>query len=195
LSELPELIGYVKKEAEIPDPKVGIMANANFQPSSKLKPADLILCDLDYHIIQSLKDNSRKAVSDMALELGVSAKTVRRRLNRMTKNNLIELSLEWYPDKSNDIITLLDLRLKLDAELNVVPFQILKRHAPNTLFYWSFANIPNSIIFTLWTNSMNELQSLRESLEKEPYVESAVPNILYKGYIFNTWRDHIGEKS
>jgi DNA-binding Lrp family transcriptional regulator len=195
LSELPYLIDFVKKEAGISEPKVGIMANANFQSSLKLKPADLILCDLDYRIIQSLKDNSRKAVSDMGLELGISAKTVRRRLNRMIKNSLIELGLEWYPDKSNDILTLLDLRLKPDAELAVVPYQILKKYSPNTLFYWSFANIPNSVTFTLWTNSMNELQSLRESLEKEPCVESAVPNILYKGYIFNTWRDHIGEKS
>jgi DNA-binding Lrp family transcriptional regulator len=195
LSELPYLIDFVKKEAGIPEPKVGIMANANFQSSLKLKPADLILCDLDYRIIQSLKDNSRKAVSDMGLELGISAKTVRRRLNRMIKNSLIELGLEWYPDKSNDILTLLDLRLKPDAEIASVPYQILKKYSPNTLFYWSFANIPNSVTFTLWTNSMNELQSLRENLEKESCVESAVPNILYKGYIFNTWRDHIGEKS
>jgi Lrp/AsnC family leucine-responsive transcriptional regulator len=195
LSELPDLINCIKKEAEIPEPKVGIMANATFQPSSKLKPADFILCDLDYHIIQSLRDNSRKAISDIALELGVSAKTVRRRLNRMIKNDLAELSLEWYPDKSNDIITLLDLRLKPDAVLAVVPYQILRKYSPNALFYWSFANVPNSVTFTLWTNSMNELQSLRESIEKEPYVESAVPNILYKGYIFNTWRDHIGEKA
>jgi DNA-binding Lrp family transcriptional regulator len=195
LSELPDLIGFVKKEAGIPEPKVGIMASANFQASSKLKPADLVLCDLDYDVIQSLKDNSRKAISDVAFELGVSAKTVRRRLNRMIKNNLIELGLEWYPDKSNDIITLLDLCLKPTAELAVVPYQILKKYAPNALFFWSFANVPNSVTFTFWTNSMNELESLRERLEKEPYVEYAVPNILYKGYIFNTWRDHIGERA
>ena len=195
LSELPNLINYVKKEAGIPEPKIGIMANTNFITPSKLKPADLILCDLDYQVIHSLKDNSRKAISDVALELGISSKTVRRRLDRMIKNNLIELALEWYPDKSNDIITLLDLRLKPDADLAVIPYQILKKYAPNTLFYWSFANIPNCVTFTLWTNSMNELQSLRESLEKEPYVESAIPNILYKGYIFNTWLDHIGEES
>jgi len=170
------------------------MATANSQIIPELKPSELALCDLDYKIIQSLKDNSRKAISDVALEIGISAKTVRRRLNRMIKNNLIELGLEWYPDKSNDIMTLMDVHFKPEAEIGIVPFQILRKHAPNTMFYWTFANIPNTAVFTIWTNSMNELQSLRESIEQEPQVESVIPNILYKGYIFNTWRDHVGEK-
>ena len=191
---LVDLLEFVKKEAGLSEPTVGIMASAPFQVTPNPKPTDLTLCDLDYKIIRSLKDDSRKAVSDVATEVGVSAKTVRRRLMRMTKNNLIELSLEWYPDKSNDIITLLDLHLKPDADMAIVPYQILRKYAPNTLFYWCFVNIPNVVTYTVWTNSMNELQSLRENLEKEPGVASIVPNILYTGYIFNTWRDQLVEK-
>jgi hypothetical protein len=112
----------------------------------------------------------------------------------MTKNNLIELSLEWYPDKSNDIMTLLELHLKPDADMAVVPYQILRKYAPNTLFYWCFINLPGVVTYTVWTNSMNELQSVRESIEKEPGVASIVPNILYTGYVFNTWRDQLVEK-
>jgi Lrp/AsnC family leucine-responsive transcriptional regulator len=194
LSELVGLIELVKKEAGLPEPMVRILATAPLQVTSNLKLTDLTLCDLDYKIIRSLKDDSRKAVSDVATEVGVSAKTVRRRLIRMTKNNLIELGLEWYPDKSNDIITLLDLHLKPDADLGIVPYQILRKYAPNTLFYWCFVNVPSVITYTVWTNSMNELHSLREKLEKEPVVASIVPNILYTGYIFNTWRDQLVEK-
>ena len=119
LSELSDLLEFVKKEAGLPEPTVGIMASAPIQVTPNLKPIDLTLCDLDYKIIRSLKDDSRKAVSDVAIEVGVSAKTVRRRLMRMTKNNLIELGLEWYPDKSNDIITLLDLHLKPDTDMGI----------------------------------------------------------------------------
>ena len=161
---------------------------------SNLKPADLELCELDLRIISSIKDNSRKAISDVAAELGVSAKTVRRRLERMVKNSLVELSLEWYPDKSNDIITIFDVHLKPEADLGVVPFQILRKYSPNTLFFWCFVNIPNTATFTVWTNSMNELQILRESLEKESGVITVVPNILYAGYIFETWRDGLVER-
>jgi len=194
LNELVGLVEFVKKEAGLPEPTVRIMASVPLQATQKPRPTDLTLCDLDYKIIRALKDNSRKAVSDVATEVGVSAKTVRRRLIRMTKNNLIELGLEWYPDKSNDIITLLDVYLKPDADLGVVPYQILRKYTPNTLFYWCFVNIPNTVTYTVWTNSMNELQSLREKLEKESWVVAIVPNILYTGYIFNTWRDLLVEK-
>ena len=171
------------------------MASAPYQFIPNLKPANTVLCDLDYKIIRALKDDSRKAVADVAVTLGVSAKTVRRRLNRMISNNLIELGLEWYPDKSNDIITLVDVHLKADADLGTVPFQLLRKYAPNALFYWCFANVPNTVTYTVWTNSMNELQNLRESLEKEPSVACVVSNILYTGYVFNTWRDQLIEKA
>ncbi len=196
LNEAEDLVSFVKRVAGIPEPSIGIMASAAtptpFMPN--LKPADLELCDLDLRIIRSLKDDSRKAVSDVAAELGVSAKTVRRRLERMVKNNLVELGLEWYPDKSNDIITLVDVHLKPEVDLGVATFQILRKYAPNTLFFWCFVNVPNTVTYTVWTNSMNELQSLRESLEKESGVTSVVPNILYTGYIFETWRDQLVQK-
>jgi Lrp/AsnC family leucine-responsive transcriptional regulator len=194
LSELVGLIEFLKKEAGLSEPTVGIMAAPPFQITPNPKPTDLTLCDLDYKIIASLRDDSRKAVSNVATEVGVSAKTVHRRLMRMTKHNLIELGLEWYPDKSNDIITILDLHLKPEADFGIVPYQILRKYAPNTLFYWCFVNIPNVVTYTVWTNSMNELQSLRENLEKEPGVASIVPNILYTGYMFSTWRDQLVEK-
>jgi Lrp/AsnC family leucine-responsive transcriptional regulator len=198
LSNLNDLIGlleFVKKEAEIPEPTAGIMAALPTQPTINPKSASLALYDLDYKIIRSLKDDSRKALFDVATEVGVSAKTVRRRLTRMINNNLIELGLEWYPDKSNDIITLLDVRLRPKADMNIVPYQILRKYSPNMLFYWCFVNIPKIVTYTVWTNNMNELQTLREKLEKEPEVASTVLNILYNGYIFDTWRDKLVEKA
>jgi len=192
IDELESLVGYIKKEAGISEPTVGIMA---FPPSPhlNLKPSDMALYDLDYRIIRSLKDNSRKAISDVADELGVSAKTVRRRLSRMIKNGLIELSLEWYPDASNDIITLFDVRLKPDTDMSRA-HSILKKYSPNILFYWAFMNMPNIVTYVVWTNAMQKLQSIRENLEKEAGVISVVPNILYVGYIFSTWRDQIAEE-
>jgi DNA-binding Lrp family transcriptional regulator len=205
LSELVGLVEFLKREAGLPEPTVRIahaepmsehriMASTRLRVTPNPQPTDLTLYDLDYKIIRSLKDDSRKAVSDVATEVMVSAKTVRRRLMRMMKNNLIELGLEWYPDKSNDIITLLDIHLKPDVDMGILPYQILRKYTPNTLFYWSFVNVPNVVAYTVWTNSMNELQSLRENLEKESGVSSIVPNILYTGYIFNTWRDQLVEK-
>lgn len=190
LAELEPTISFIKKEAQISEQTVGISQPTQV-PLTNLKPADLTLCNLDYQIIASLKDDARKAISTIANELGISSKTVRRRLNRMIKNNLIELTLEWYPDKSNDITTLMDLRLKPDSNISTVAYQILTKYSTNALFYWSFANIPNALTFVIWTNSMGELEKLHKRIEKEPEVISAVPYVLCTGYIFETWRDNL----
>ena len=186
INDLTPLLDYIKTEAGIKEPTVGIMAVPSV-PVPINKPEDT-LSDLDLRIIHALKDNARKPIADVAEELKVSAKTVRRRLDRMIQHSLIELSMEWYPDKSNDIITLIDLHLKPDANLSVAP-TILKKYAPNILFFWTFANLPGTVTYAVWTNNMNELQTIRDHLEKEDGVASIVPNILYTGYIFETWRD------
>ncbi len=186
LNEIAPLVNYIKQEAGLLEPTIGIIAAP--VPTTDFKQSDLELCELDYRIIRSLKDNSRKPIADIADELAISAKTVHRRLNRMIENGLIELSMDWYPDKSNDIITLMDVRLVPQADASRA-WAIMRKYAPNTLFYWSFVNLPNTLTYVLWTNTMNEFQTLRQEIEQEEGVQSVVPNILYTGYIFKTWRD------
>jgi DNA-binding Lrp family transcriptional regulator len=192
ITELEALVNFVKDAAAMPDLTVGINTfpmMPGFIPALKSKT----LYPLDYQIIQSLKDNSRKATSEVADELGVSAKTVRRRLSRMMKDHLIELSMEWYPDVSNDIISLIHLRVKPQADKNTMD-RVLRKYAPNMVFYWGFSNLPDTFIAMVWTNTMKALQQIRENLEKEADLQSAAPNLLYTGYIFRTWRDQLLEE-
>ena len=186
--ELAALVSYVKETAKMPEPTVGIQAPPPVLPA--FNPDDRTLYALDYQIIRALKDYSRKPISEVADELRISAKTARRRLNRLVKNGLIELSIEWYPDASNDILTLVQLQLTPDTD-PVSAFKLLQKYAPHMLFYWQFVNIPNLATYAVWTSTMKELQTIRESLEKEEGVLSVVPNVMYVGYIFNTWRDRL----
>ena len=191
ISELEPLVRFVKETAEMPEPTIGftgspvpaLLKNARINPDNKL-------CELDYKIIRSLQNDSRKATSVVAEELGVSTKTVRRRLTRMINNYLIQFSIEWYPDASNDIMSIFHVNLKDDANPNA-PNVILQKHYPNTLFYWSFSNIPGSYVFMIWTPTTKELKDIRENIEQEPAIKSVAPNIIYTGYIFKNWRDEI----
>ncbi|MGQ9552377.1 MAG: Lrp/AsnC family transcriptional regulator [Candidatus Bathycorpusculaceae bacterium] len=187
ISELEPLIAYVKKEAKISSPTVGIITAT---PINILTNAEATLYPLDREIIYSLRDNSRKALADIAEELGVSAKTVRRRLSNMINKGLIELSMEWYPDASNDIMTIIHIRLKPEVEKKAV-FNVLKTYFPNMIFHWSFSNLPNELLSVFWTNTMKELRDIQQRLVNEVTVESIMPNILYTGYIFDTWRDDL----
>jgi DNA-binding Lrp family transcriptional regulator len=185
--EIESLVDYVKKEAVIPNPSLGILS---YPPSSLQFGNEKDLRSLDREIICALSNDSRKPISDVAEELSVTAKTVRRRLSSMIRKGLIELSLEWYPDTSNDIITTMQLKLKPEANKNEAA-NVLKNYYPNILFSYQFINVPNELFCFVWTNTMKELKEIQQRLEKERTVASIVSNILYTGYIFETWRDKL----
>jgi len=190
ISQLETFVSTVKKEAQIPNLTVGIQQGMDVlqraQPIS-----DTTLYPLDYKIIYALHKNSRRLTSEVAEELGVSAKTVRRRLSRMILEGLIELCIEWYPDVSNDIMTIFHLSLRASADKSKVSSLLVRKYSPNVLFFWSFSNLPNYFICLVWTQSMKQLRDIRESLQRENFIESIDPNILYTGYIYDTWRDKI----
>ena len=191
IAELNGLVRFIKDAAQMPEPTVGITISPvpSFMKLNNLNPESK-LCELDYKIVRSMKDDSRKPTSDIAEELGISAKTARRRLNRMINNYLISLSMDWYPDASNDIISAFHVQLKSEADPNAAN-AIWQKHYPNILFYWGFSNMPNTYLFLAWTPTAKELRDIRESLENEVAVQAVSANIMYTGYIFPTWMDEI----
>jgi len=189
LSGVESFVEFVKREAKMPDPTVGI---ESLETGGPLKPPEERSLDsLDCGIIKSLHEDSRKSISEVADELGVSAKTAGRHLQRMMDGFLIELSMEWYPDASNDIMTLFHLRLKGDADKGKAMAVMVNKYSPHALFTWTFSNLPGFLLSMIWSNSMKELKDIRARLQNEPFVESIMPNVLYTGRIFQTWRDKI----
>jgi len=188
ISELDALVSYIRKVGNLTDLIVGIdkeippiaIEKLNFKPPT----------DLDYLIINSLKNNSRKSISDIALEVGASTKTIRRRLDRLTENFLVQFQIDWYPDKTGIIPSMINLKLdptKIidDRELNDKLIQIF---GLKILFTWSFSNLPNLKIISIWTQSMKELQDLLDLLLSENY-EKVDLTVLIKGKMFPTWID------
>ncbi|MFQ5759010.1 MAG: hypothetical protein ACE5IF_04980, partial [Candidatus Bathyarchaeia archaeon] len=103
----------------------------------------------------------------------------------------IELSIEWYPNVSNDILTIFHLHLRASADKSKVGPLLIKKYSPNAIFLFSFSNLPNLLLCVVWTNTMKELQDIRERFQSEEAFESVVPNVLYIGYILGTWRDEL----
>jgi DNA-binding Lrp family transcriptional regulator len=189
IAELDGLVKFVRDTAQIPEPTVAI-TGSSIPPSMLNLKLQIKLCDLDYKIIRSMKDNSRKPIAEVAEDTGVSAKTVRRRLAYMRKNFLIQYSMEWYPDQANDIMSIFHVRFKDTASPNAANL-ILHKYCPNVMFFWSFINIPNTYIFMVWTPTSKNLREIREGFEAEPSIQSVSPNVIYTGYIIPSWRDQI----
>jgi len=192
ISELQEAVAFVQREAAMPEPTVGIVHQEAPSPAKRTPEtkgrADLR--PLDFRIIHALRRDSRRPLSDVAEELGVSAKTVRRRLSRMMEKGLIEFSMRWFPHSSNDIITVFNLVTRPPAEPAETGRLLMQKYSPNVIFFLTFGNLPNRILSVVWTSTMKELHRIRESIQRESF-ESVVPNILYTGGIFDTWRDEL----
>ena len=188
ISELDALVSFIRKIGNLKDLIVGIdkrmppiaLEELNFKPPT----------DLDYLIINSLKNNSRKSISDIALEVGVSTKTVRRRLDRLVENFLIQFQIDWYPDKTGIIPSMIHLKLDINKIIEDKEFEdkLTKKFGSKILFTWSFSNLPNFKIVFIWTQSMKELQELQASLLSENY-EKVDLTVLIEGKMFPTWID------
>ena len=185
LSELDSYVTFVKREGGITDPTVGIIS----QPASPFPKVELR--QLDRQILASLHKDSRKPVSDVASEVRASAKTVHRRLEWMIEKGLVDLSIDWYPDASNDIIALCHASLDRRADRMKVLDAMRQSYAQNILVEILFSNLPNQLVLFMWTNSMKQMDDLREDVGKLGGVSSVTLNVLQIGYMFDTWRDRL----
>jgi len=185
ISELDDYAAFVIREAEISEPTIGIM------PPMTRRLQQESLRPLDYQILASLSRDSRKPVSDVATEVNTSAKTVHRRLEWMMEKGLVEFTIDWYPDASNDIVALCHLEIAKHADRQWVLAALRAAFQPNILVEVLFSNLPNLIVLFLWTNSMKQMENLRERVGGVDGAKSVTLNVLQIGYMFETWRDKL----
>lgn len=188
IGELDDLVLFIRKIGNLTDLIIGI--DKRMPPIAleelNLKPPT----DLDYLIINSLKNNSRKSISDIAHEVDASTKTIRRRLDRLTENFLVQFQIDWYPDKTGIIPSMINLKLASNAIIDDREFEekLKSKLGSNILFIWSFSNLPSLKIISIWTQSMKELQELQALLLSENF-EKVDLTVLIEGKMFPTWID------
>ena len=183
INELDALVTFIRKTGKISELTVGIDRN---MPSILIRDK-LNLSNLDYLIVNSLKNNSRKTISDVAEEVGASTKTIRRRLDRLIEHFLIEFQIDWFP---TIIFTMIILKLKSDSLIDDSDFNnnLKKNYGSQIVFSWAFSNLPHTKLICVWTKSMKELQEIESSLVSENY-DSVEVTILIEGINFPTWRE------
>ncbi|HUY01362.1 MAG TPA: winged helix-turn-helix transcriptional regulator [Candidatus Deferrimicrobium sp.] len=190
INELDTLVSFVRMVGKIDELTVGICKFDIPCDLRELNLDNIVLSKLDYQIIESLRENSRKLISEIAEEIGTSTKTIRRHLDRLIKNLILQFSIDWYPDKSNDIFSMLRIQLnpKRQRENEILLEDFRRQYGQRIVYIWQFSNLPNLIVICVWTNTMKELQNITSSLTSEDY-ESVNVNVLVSGKNFPTWQD------
>ncbi|HEC37540.1 MAG TPA: winged helix-turn-helix transcriptional regulator [bacterium] len=188
LNKLESLVTFIRQTGQINELTLGIHSSSIDVNIKDL--GDTSLSKLDYLIIQELKDNSRKPITDISVELGVSTKTVRRHLNRLIENGLIVLSIDWYPDKTSEFLSFVQIYLdpsESNEKINIIN-ELRKEFGSKILFSWNFGNLPNLLIICFWTRTMKELQEIEAKLMSKTF-DSVKVTILLAGKNFPSWVD------
>ncbi len=191
IHQLETYSNFVSKTAKIQSPKVGLLSGVQYiSPVPYIVPVSgsMSYDKLDLEIIRSLHKDSRKPISEIAEDVNSTSNTVRRRLNRLIKEGIIELSLNFKPEASNDMFAVFQIEISPTVDKIETAKNLNEKYHPNLFYIWTFSNLPNLILCWVWGNNMKELNELIENIKKEK-VEALVFDIVYNVFYFDTWKE------
>jgi len=148
------------------------------------------LTSIDYKILKTLNRDARKPITDIADDVGFSAKTVRKRLDRMIENNLVTFSIEWTPLYANSFVMVFHLILNEGTDLNSTLQYNNNKYSQNIAYCLSYSNIPNFITLHTWAKTSIDFQRIQEELQTEGY-KDVVPHIFLSATWYECWVDQI----
>jgi DNA-binding Lrp family transcriptional regulator len=197
-SELDGFVGFVKRAAGIRAATVGLfspdpdlMPNYVVDGITDRRPSYRKLSPLDLRIIISLKEDVRKPVEEIAKELDVSAKTVRRHLQDMTSQGSIDLHVKIDSPVAGDLMYLVHVNLRDGADRAAVGRRLLSRYRFRDAFLVVYDNMPNLLSWIFWTSEISKMREILSAVDKDRDIESLMPNLGYMMRIYPTWQDEL----
>jgi DNA-binding Lrp family transcriptional regulator len=149
------------------------------------------LSPLDKRIIASLAVDSRKASTDVAKELGVTAATIGRRLERLQEMGALEFVTMLHPGFSGDIVAVVQADLEEGADRGNVIARLRSQLGATADYYHTFVNVPERVSFVAWTKTLRDLEVALDQVLQTEGVRQAVPDIIFTGWYHPTWRDKL----
>lgn len=181
ISELQDYSSFIAQTGQMDDLTIGII-NAPYQTMPET------LKNIDFKILKALHRDARKTIADVADEVGLSAKTVKKSIDRMVDNQLVTFSLDWAPVFENDFCSVFYLYLQDNSDMQSVLQQLSEKFGKNIIYYIAYSNIPQFLTLHMWTKSSREMQIIQNELQKEGF-KDIIPRILMTGRYFDCWLD------
>jgi DNA-binding Lrp family transcriptional regulator len=183
ISELQELGNFISKRAQISEPFIGIKSLAFNAISESLST-------IDYKILKTLNKDARKPITDIADDVGISSKTVRKRLDRMIENNLATFTIQWNPLHTTSFLVVFDLVLSGGNDLKSTIEHLNQKYSQNLVTSYSYSNIPNRITIETWAKTAQETHNIKISLQNEEFMD-VIPHIGLSGDYYDCWIDQL----
>jgi DNA-binding Lrp family transcriptional regulator len=193
-AELGEVMGIMEDECFVDAPEALLVGKVEFigfdMTKNVYQPAPSMNLDglkpIDFAIISSLSKDARKPVNKVAEELGVSSKMVNRRLSKLIQSGAMSYAILIFPSSYNDLMFV--LRVHLDSrhgrEAFLARLSGLGDHLDHAIF---FDNSARLVFIDGYASSVEEFNSILETVAAMPEVESVYPDIPLKTYFIESW--------
>jgi len=195
-SDLERYLEFVRKKASMKDPIVALITAMGYPDLVKIKKLDeaLELTPLDLRIVRSLHTDSRKEIVDIAKELGISAKTVKRRLKCMIDAGAIDFSVDFNASAQTGLVSVAYMQLKSGSEKGPFLAGMKRLFGPRILFACTFSNILDNISLYIWSSSIKESREVEKTLREQPQTEALKIVLMQYKFQFPTWREKLLEQ-
>ncbi|MFX1406096.1 MAG: winged helix-turn-helix transcriptional regulator [Promethearchaeota archaeon] len=145
------------------------------------------LIKTDWKIINSIKDNCRKTDVEIANELGISPRTVKRRLSYLRENNIIIFMIDLDTSAADFLSYLLIVKFQRIASES---FNKIMKIVKNYFYVWRVAN-QEAFIFTVFINKLREIDDQVKEIEKIQHVKEVISFVPIKMFYFENWIDRL----
>ncbi len=190
ISEINNFTEDVVRELIMEDYILGIQANNENNEDT------VSFSKLDYQICHSLAKNSRRPLLDVANELGVTPKTVKRRLTKMEKDGSVHTKFRWQPALGDMILSYMYLTIKPGISRQEITAYLSNDFNTHLLQYIEFSNLPNFLLTAFCGRTFGEISDIQQRLNESGKFKEITVNVQYKAYHFDTWMDdHIRNKA
>lgn len=201
MSELDGFVDFVKRTARLRSVTIGI-----YSPDPVLMPHYIVdgitirrpdypeLSRLDLRIIRSLKEDVRKPAEEIADELHVSPKTIKRHLESMTREGSIEFHVRTDSAVGGDNMFVVQMTLRDGADRAEVGRRLMSRYPFKDAFFVEYSNIPSELSWIFWTGKISDVRKVMSAVDEDADIVSLMSNIGYMMRIYSTWQDRLPEQ-
>ncbi len=148
----------------------------------------------DYRIVNAMRSDCRRPLQEVAVEIGSTAKTVKRRIEQMQANRYLAFTMELVLCSSGDMISIIHAKLRPDRRLDELIPHFINRKDPHILGI-SASNVePGLMIFSMWGRDLKELREAERALNSDDDFEAMYSNLYYDMRLFPTWTGKLVEE-
>lgn len=147
-------------------------------------PSDVEPTQLDWRILRALRPDPRRAYHEIAAELGVSSKTVRRRVERLIEGHACFMSSVVDLDRLRGGIAV-EVLVQHAPEEDPETIRQILRSLPHRVFE---RHLPRTTAVSFFAFSMREVDEVRRRLAATPHAHASV-RLLLGRHTVDAWLD------